>query len=97
MVKRAFAAGYTAVVFSGDRPVLGRREADVRNYYELDQRLNIGKVFSTTGARIGPRENGSYDLVGAGTVDTVFDSCVSLVLCTSRDWQLDSRTGYRAY
>lgn len=62
MVKRAITAGYTALVVSGDRPTLGRREADVRNSYELDRRLNISKVFSSTGARTGPREDGSYDL-----------------------------------
>ncbi|CAM9626699.1 unnamed protein product, partial [Sphacelaria rigidula] len=64
-VERATAAGYTALVVSGDRPVLGRREADVRNCYELDRRLNVGKVFSSTGARTYPRDDGTYDLVRA--------------------------------
>lgn len=81
MVKRAITAGYTALVVSGDRPTLGRREADVRNSYELDRRLNISKVFSSTGARTGPREDGSYDLVGIGTVDTFFDFLCLYRLC----------------
>lgn len=62
-VRRAIAAGYTALAVSGDRPVLGRREADNRNSYELEPRLNKGKVYSSTGARIGPQADGAYDLV----------------------------------
>lgn len=62
-MKRANAAGYTALVVTVDRPVLGRREADLRNRYELAPRLAQGRVMSATGARIGPRPDGTFDLV----------------------------------
>lgn len=64
LVKRAIAAGYTAFVISGDRPALGQREPDVRNRYVLAPRLAKGRVFSSTGARLGPLPDGSFDLVG---------------------------------
>lgn len=63
LVGRAMASGYTALVVTGDRPVLGRREADVHNRYELAPRLARGRVISATGARIGPLSDGSFDLV----------------------------------
>lgn len=63
LVRRAMAAGYTAVAVTGDRPVLGRRESDIRNCYELAPRFAQGKVISSTGARIAPLEDGTYDLV----------------------------------
>lgn len=62
-MRRASAAGYAAVVVTVDRPVLGRREADLRNRYELAPRLAQGRVASATGARIGPRPDGTLDLV----------------------------------
>lgn len=68
LVQRAAETGYEAVVITGDRPVLGRREADIRNAYELDPQLNRGgRVYSSTGARIGLglRADGGMDLVRA--------------------------------
>eukprot|EP00752_Nemacystus_decipiens_P018260 g16385.t1 len=62
LVGRARAAGYTALVVTVDRPVLGRREADLRNRYELSPRFAQGRVVSATGARIGPRPDGTFDL-----------------------------------
>ncbi|CAM9905892.1 unnamed protein product [Scytosiphon promiscuus] len=62
LVRRAIAAGYEALVVTVDRPVLGRREADLRNRYELDPRLATERVISATGARIGRRPDGSFDL-----------------------------------
>ncbi|CAB1115679.1 GOX/HAO [Ectocarpus sp. CCAP 1310/34] len=62
LVRRANAAGYTALVVTVDRPVLGRREADLRNCYELASRLAEGRVVSATGARIGRRPDGTIDL-----------------------------------
>ena len=63
LVRRAMDAGYTALVVTGDRPVLGRREADIHNCYELAPRLSQARVMSATGARIGPLPDGTYDLV----------------------------------
>lgn len=63
LVRRAMGAGYTALVVTGDRPVVGRREADIRNRYELAPRLGQGRVVSATGARIGHLPDGTYDLV----------------------------------
>lgn len=62
LVRRAMGAGYTALVVTGDRPVVGRREADIRNRYELAPRLGQGRVVSATGARIGHLPDGTYDL-----------------------------------
>lgn len=63
LVGRAIAAGYTALVVTGDRPILGRREADIHNRYELAARLARDRVVSSTGARVGPLDDGSFDLV----------------------------------
>lgn len=54
-----------------DRPVLGRREADIRNRYELSPRFARGRVVSATGARIGPRPDGTFDLVSSNKVHRI--------------------------
>lgn len=42
MVKRAKKAGYKAIVFTVDVPVLGRRERDIRNKFHLPPPLRMG-------------------------------------------------------
>ena len=54
LVARAEAAGYGAIVLTVDAPVLGRRERDVRNEFELPEGLTIacvpeGEVGAPTG------------------------------------------------
>lgn len=44
LVERAEAAGYAAIVLTVDAPVLGRRERDVRNEFELPAGLSIACV-----------------------------------------------------
>jgi 4-hydroxymandelate oxidase len=44
MIKRVEIAGYQAVVFTVDRPYLGRREADLRNNFGLPAPLKIKNV-----------------------------------------------------
>lgn len=42
LLQRAEAAGYRALVVTVDTPVLGRREADVRNQFKLPNHLTMG-------------------------------------------------------
>ena len=51
MVERAAAAGYTALVLTGDTPVLGQRLRDVRNAFVLP--ANIGSAAIESGAAVG--------------------------------------------
>jgi len=44
LLARAEAAGYRAIVVTVDAPILGRRECDVRNTFELPQGLTIASV-----------------------------------------------------
>ena len=42
LIKRAERAGYTALAVTVDTPVLGRREADLRNQFKLPSHLTMG-------------------------------------------------------
>lgn len=42
LIKRAEASGYTALAITVDTPVLGRREADVKNKFSLPNHLTMG-------------------------------------------------------
>lgn len=42
VVRRAEAAGYSAIVLTVDTPVLGRREPDMRNRFQLPKHLQLG-------------------------------------------------------
>jgi 4-hydroxymandelate oxidase len=44
LVRRAIAAGYRAIVLTGDTPVLGRRERDERNRFTLPAGLGIANL-----------------------------------------------------
>jgi 4-hydroxymandelate oxidase len=58
LVERAEAAGYTALVLTVDAPMLGHREADVRNHFHLPDGLvaanlsdpNLGEIPHVSGA-----------------------------------------------
>jgi len=45
LVRRAESLGFKAVVLTVDRPVLGRREADIRNKYSADQSDLVSRGF----------------------------------------------------
>ena len=48
LVRRAEKAGYKALAVTVDTPVLGRREADIRNKFSLPAHLTMGKFFQKT-------------------------------------------------
>ncbi|MEY2475828.1 MAG: 4-hydroxymandelate oxidase [Actinomycetota bacterium] len=51
LVQRAAAAGYTALVLTGDTPLLGQRLRDVRNAFVLP--ANVGQAAMQAGAAVG--------------------------------------------
>jgi 4-hydroxymandelate oxidase len=51
LVRRAAAAGYTALVLTGDTPMLGQRLRDVRNAFVLP--ANVGQSAMQAGAAVG--------------------------------------------
>jgi 4-hydroxymandelate oxidase len=51
LVRRAAAAGYTALVLTGDTPLLGQRLRDVRNAFVLP--ANVGESAMQAGAAVG--------------------------------------------
>jgi 4-hydroxymandelate oxidase len=46
LVQRAEAAGFTALELTVDAPVLGQREADVRNHFHLPDGLTVANLFA---------------------------------------------------
>lgn len=63
LVKRALAAGYTALAVTVDTPVLGRREADMRNRFKLPEHLTMGNFVSAGGAHASGTKDGGNDSV----------------------------------
>ncbi|CAN0220495.1 unnamed protein product, partial [Hapterophycus canaliculatus] len=61
LIKRALAAGYTAPAITVDTPVLGRREADMRNRFKLPGHLTMGNFASTGGAHASGTKDGGND------------------------------------
>lgn len=62
-MKRALAAGYTALAVTVDTPVLGRREADMRNRFKLPSHLTMGNFASAGGAHASGTKDGGNDSV----------------------------------
>ena len=46
LIKRAEKAGYTALAITVDTPILGRREADVKNKFSLPPHLTMGTLYT---------------------------------------------------
>lgn len=63
LVTRALAAGYTALAVTVDTPVLGRREADMRNRFKLPDHLTMGNFTSAGGAHAEGTKDGGNDSV----------------------------------
>jgi 4-hydroxymandelate oxidase len=52
IVERAEAAGYSALCLTIDAPLLGRRERDIRNQFNLPPELTLANVLHTAGERM---------------------------------------------
>lgn len=57
------AAGYTALAVTVDTPVLGRREADMRNRFKLPSHLTMGNFVAAGGAHAEGTKDGGNDSV----------------------------------
>jgi len=53
LVERAEAAGYTALVLTVDTPILGRREADIRNQWHLPPEVQVKNLMGSGMEGIG--------------------------------------------
>ncbi|CAN0502589.1 unnamed protein product [Ectocarpus sp. 12 AP-2014] len=73
LVKRALAAGYTALAVTVDTPVLGRREADMRNRFKLPEHLTMGNFVSAGGAHASGTKDGGNDSGLAAYVASLID------------------------
>ena len=70
LVERAAAAGCTALVVTVDAPVLGTREADVRNRFVLPDTLNIRDLLAAAGMAGAAVREGTPD--GSQLADFVY-------------------------
>mmetsp|Transcript_11461 Transcript_11461/g.14942 ORF Transcript_11461/g.14942 Transcript_11461/m.14942 type:complete len:391 (-) Transcript_11461:487-1659(-) len=61
LIRRAEAAGYKAFAVTVDTPVLGRREADVRNRFKLPSHLTMGNFVGKGGAHASGTKDGGKD------------------------------------
>jgi 4-hydroxymandelate oxidase len=59
LVERAEAAGFKAIVFTVDSPLLGRRERDVRNAFHLPSGMNVANLVQGGMEAIPPDIEGS--------------------------------------
>ncbi|CAM9793225.1 unnamed protein product [Ascophyllum nodosum] len=73
LVKRALASGYTALAVTVDTPVLGRREADMRNRFKLPDHLTMGNFVSAGGAHAEGTKDGGNDSGLAAYVASLID------------------------
>lgn len=74
LVKRAERAGYKAFAVTVDTPILGRREADLKNKFALPSHLTMGNFTSTGGAHAqGTKQSGSSGSGLASYVSSLID------------------------
>jgi (S)-2-hydroxy-acid oxidase len=74
LVKRAERAGYKAFAVTVDTPILGRREADLKNKFALPSHLTMGNFASTGGAHAqGTKQSGSSGSGLASYVSSLID------------------------
>lgn len=77
LVRRAEAAGYKALAVTVDTPVLGRREADVRNRFKLPEHLTMGNFVGQGGAHKDGTKDGGNDSGLAAYVASLIDRTLS--------------------
>lgn len=84
LVRRAEAAGYTALVLTADAPVYGNREADVRNGFSLPPGLRLANFMGDAppqdeegGAEQGADEEGGAAAAGGGGAIADMDASVA--------------------
>lgn len=70
LIQRAERAGYTTLAVTVDTPVLGRREADLRNQFKLPSHLTMGN-FKGTCARTKHCVEGGKDANTLENSDTL--------------------------
>ncbi|KJE92024.1 peroxisomal glycolate oxidase [Capsaspora owczarzaki ATCC 30864] len=73
LVKRAEQSGYTALVLTVDTPILGRREADIRNGFRLPPHLRLANFSETdskaTGVSITDKKDSGLAAYVAAQID----------------------------
>lgn len=80
LVRRAERAGYKALAVTVDTPILGRREADIRNRFKLPSHLTMGNFVGKDGSlSSGTKSSGS---AGSGLA-----SYVSALIDQSLTWE----------
>lgn len=76
LVDRATAAGYGAIQVTVDLPVLGRREADIRNCFGLPAHLRVANL-----------EGAGFDILSAPTADSGIASYTTRMLDDALTWK----------
>lgn len=77
LVRRAERAGYRALAVTVDTPVLGRREADVRNRFKLPSHLTMGNFIGKGGAHSEGTKDGGKDSGLSAYVAGLIDKTLS--------------------
>ena len=80
LIKRAEAAGYKALAITVDTPVLGRREADVKNKFALPAHLTMGNFLKVGGSH-------SSGTKSSGTTGSGLASYVAALIDQSLTWE----------
>ncbi len=73
LAKRAERAGYKALAITVDTPVLGRREADVRNRFKLPNHLTMANFVGAGGSHAEGTKDGGKDSGLAAYVASLID------------------------
>jgi len=81
LVRRAEKAGFVAFAVTVDTPILGRREADVKNQFSLPSHLTMGNFASVGG------EHSSGPQSGAGGTGSGLASYVSSLIDHTLTWK----------
>ena len=74
LIRRAERAGYTATAVTVDTPILGRREADIKNKFSLPSHLTMGNFAKAAGAHAsGTKSSGKEGSGLASYVSSLID------------------------
>ena len=74
LIRRAERAGYTATAVTVDTPILGRREADIKNKFALPSHLTMGNFAKAAGAHAsGTKSSGKEGSGLASYVSSLID------------------------